>query len=105
MNQSIYCFTSRSRIVHLYGDVTIAGDGQQNLEAYARYSGSLSREGFLSCHISYASVFPVSSEGQPPFNRLLQLASGCRGPILTKIFMGSHSVASYDTQGGVEDLF
>jgi hypothetical protein len=27
----IYCFTSRSRIFHLYGDVTIAGEGLQNL--------------------------------------------------------------------------
>jgi hypothetical protein len=26
-----YCFTSRSRIFHLYGDVTIAGEGLQNL--------------------------------------------------------------------------
>jgi hypothetical protein len=26
-----YCFTSRSRIFHLYGDVTIAGEGMQNL--------------------------------------------------------------------------
>jgi hypothetical protein len=25
----IYCFTSRSRIFHLYGDVTIAGEGLQ----------------------------------------------------------------------------
>jgi hypothetical protein len=27
----IYCFTSRSRIFPLYGDVTIAGEGLQNL--------------------------------------------------------------------------
>jgi hypothetical protein len=26
-----YSFTSRSRIFHLYGDVTIAGEGLQNL--------------------------------------------------------------------------
>jgi hypothetical protein len=26
----IYVFTSRSRIFHLYGDVTIAGEGLQN---------------------------------------------------------------------------
>jgi hypothetical protein len=25
----VYCFTSRSRIFHLYGDVTIAGEGLQ----------------------------------------------------------------------------
>ena len=28
----IYGFTSRSRIFHLHGDVTIAGEGQQNLD-------------------------------------------------------------------------
>jgi hypothetical protein len=27
----IYCFTSRSRIFHLYGEVTIGGEGLQNL--------------------------------------------------------------------------
>jgi hypothetical protein len=27
----IYGFTSRSRILHLYGDVTIAGEGLQNM--------------------------------------------------------------------------
>jgi hypothetical protein len=27
----VYGFTSRSRIFHLYGDVTIAGEGLQNL--------------------------------------------------------------------------
>jgi hypothetical protein len=27
----VYCFTSRTRIFHLYGDVTIAGEGLQNL--------------------------------------------------------------------------
>jgi hypothetical protein len=27
----IYCFTSRSRLFHFYGDVTITGDGLQNL--------------------------------------------------------------------------
>ena len=28
---NIYGFTSRSRILHVYGDVTIAGEGLQNL--------------------------------------------------------------------------
>jgi hypothetical protein len=27
----IYCFTSRSRIFHLFGDVTIIGEGLQNV--------------------------------------------------------------------------
>jgi hypothetical protein len=68
----IYCFTSCSRIFHLYGDFTITGDGHQTV-AYDRRSGPLNREGSLSWH--GASVFPVSSEG---------------------LF---HSFASYDTKG------
>jgi hypothetical protein len=31
----IYCVTSRSRIFHLYGDVTITGEGLQNLGLYS----------------------------------------------------------------------
>jgi hypothetical protein len=31
----IYGFTSRSRILHLYGDVTIAGEGLQNFGLYS----------------------------------------------------------------------
>jgi hypothetical protein len=27
----IYCFMSRSRIFHLYGNITITGEGLQNL--------------------------------------------------------------------------
>jgi hypothetical protein len=43
----IYCSTSRTRIFHLYGDLTITGEGLQNL---GLYSAPLSREGALSCH-------------------------------------------------------
>jgi hypothetical protein len=39
-------FTPRSRIVHLYGGVTITGKGVQNL-AIGLCSGPLSREGFF----------------------------------------------------------
>jgi hypothetical protein len=38
----IYCFTSRWRIFHLYGDVTIAGEGLQNLGLCSAL-GALSR--------------------------------------------------------------
>jgi hypothetical protein len=40
-----------------------------------------------------------------PFSRLLRHTRGCGGSILTRTLMGPHSVASYDTQGGAEDLF
>jgi hypothetical protein len=32
----MYGFTSRSRIFHLYGDITIAGEGQENLGLCSR---------------------------------------------------------------------
>jgi hypothetical protein len=39
------CFTYCSKISHLYGDVTITGEGLQNLDQC-----SALREGSLSCH-------------------------------------------------------
>jgi hypothetical protein len=76
-------FTSRSRIFHLYGDVTIAGEGLQNLGLCSALRAFEQGGIFIVPHLLWhgASVFPVSSEGPP------------------------HLVASYDTQGGVEDLF
>ena len=38
-------FRSQSRIFHLFGDVTFAGEGLQ-ISTYARHVLSLSREGF-----------------------------------------------------------
>jgi hypothetical protein len=58
----IYCFTSRSRIFHFYGDVAIAGEDLQNLGLR-----SALREGSLSCHACYDMwylFFLVSSEDQ-----------------------------------------
>jgi hypothetical protein len=40
-----------------------------------------------------------------PFCRLLRHTRGCGKSILTRILTGPLSVASYDTQGDVEDLF
>jgi hypothetical protein len=88
----LYGFTSRSRLFHLCGDVTIAGEGLKKL-GLARRSGPLSREGSLSCNTCYvrhgASVFPVSSEDRP-FNRLLRHMKGCGGYILTRILKRSN---------------
>jgi hypothetical protein len=79
----IYGFTSRSRIFHLYGDVTIAGEGLQNLGLCSALRAFEQGGIFIVPHLLWhgASVFPVSSEGPP------------------------HLVASYDTRGDVEDLF
>ena len=42
-------FSSHWRMFHLYGNVTIAGDGRQ-VSTYDRHSWSLSSEGSLACH-------------------------------------------------------
>ena len=79
----IYCFTSRPRIFHLYGDVTITGEGLQNLGLCSALRAFKQGGIFIVPHLLWhgASVFPVSSEGPP------------------------HSVAFYDALGDVEDLF
>jgi hypothetical protein len=83
----IYDFTSCWRIFHLYEDINITmitRERLQNLGLYARHSGSFEQgEIFIMPHLLWhgTSVFLVSSEGLP------------------------HSVASYDTHGGFEDLF
>ena len=45
----VWGFSSRSRIFHSYGDVTITGERLQIL-TYARHSWPLSSEGSLACH-------------------------------------------------------
>jgi hypothetical protein len=79
----VYCFTSRSRIFHLYGDITITGEGLQNLGLCSALRAFEQGKIFIVPHLlrHRASVFPVSSKGPP------------------------HSIASYDTQGDVENLF
>jgi hypothetical protein len=79
----LYCFTSRSRVFHLYGDVTIVCEGLQNLGLCSALRTFEQGGGSLSCHTCWerTSVFPVSSKGP------------------------SHSVASYDTHMGAEKLF
>jgi hypothetical protein len=79
----IYGFTLRSRIFHFYGDVTIAGEGLQNLGLCSALRAFVQGGVFIVSHLLWheASVFPVSSEGPP------------------------NLVASNDTRGDVEDLF
>jgi hypothetical protein len=78
----IYGFTSRSRMFHLYGDVTIANGGLQNLGLCSALM-AFEQEGiFIVLHLLWhgTSVFPVSFEGS------------------------SHSVASYDTHEDADYL-
>jgi hypothetical protein len=64
----IYSFTSRSRIfLHLYGDITIAGEGLQNLSLCSALRAFQQRGIFIIPHLLWHGtlVFPVSSEGLP----------------------------------------
>jgi hypothetical protein len=55
---------------------------------------------FIVPHLLWhgTSIFPVLSEGPPPFSRCFRHSRGCWWPILTRILMGPHSFASLDTQ-------
>jgi hypothetical protein len=68
---------------HLYGDVTIAGEGLQNLGLCSVLKAFEQGGIFIVTHLMWHGtlVFQVSSEGPP------------------------QSVASYDTHVDVEDLF
>jgi hypothetical protein len=59
----MYGFTSRSRLFHLYGDVTIAGEGLLNLGLCSALR-VLSREGCLSCH-TYCDIGPWFFRSRP----------------------------------------
>jgi hypothetical protein len=124
----IYCFTSHSRIFHLYGDVTITGEGLQNL-GLCSASGPLSREGSLSCHTccdtgpwffrSHPKVRPILSPftthkgmwriysypdpHESPFYRLLRHTRGCGGPIRSQILTDTLPFEDFLTKGGSTD--
>jgi hypothetical protein len=68
---------------NIYGDVTTAGEGLQNLGLCSALRALEQGGIFIVPHLLRhgTSVLPVSSEGPP------------------------HLVASYDTRGDVEDLF
>jgi hypothetical protein len=63
----IYSLTSRSRIFHLYEDITIASEGLQNLGLCSAL-GAFEQGGiFIVQHLLWhrALVFPISSKGLP----------------------------------------
>jgi hypothetical protein len=43
----VYGFTSRSRIIHIYGDVAIAGEGLQNIGLCSALRAFEQRETFI----------------------------------------------------------
>jgi hypothetical protein len=105
----IYCFTSRSRIFHLYGDITITGERLQNLGLCSALRAFEQRGIFIVPHLlwhgprffrSHPKDHPIQSpltthEGMcriysnadphgSPISRLLRHTRGCGGPILTR---------------------
>jgi hypothetical protein len=64
----IYGFTSRLRIFHLYGDVTIAGEGLQNLGLCSALRAFEQGGIFIVPHLLWqgTSVYTVSSERPVP---------------------------------------
>jgi hypothetical protein len=78
-----YGFTSRSRIFLLHRDVTITGEGLQNSGLYSALRAFDQGGIFIVPHLLW--------HGTSVFSGLIRRTV--------------HSVASYDTQGDVEDLF
>jgi hypothetical protein len=86
----IYClnFTSHSRIFHLYGDVTFAGEGLQNLGLCSALRVFEQGEIFIVPHLLWhgTSVFQSGLiRRTTQFSRLLRHVWGCGGSILTRI--------------------
>ena len=87
----------------LYGDVTIAGEGLQNLGLCSALRAFEQGGIFIVPHLLWqgTSVFPVSSEGTPQ-----SVASYDTWEDVEDVFQpGSSRVAFYHTQGDVENLF
>jgi hypothetical protein len=81
----IYCFTFGPKFFHIYwkSPITITGEGLQNLGLCSAIKAFVQGEIFIMPHLKHgASVFLVSSEGPPHL-----------------------VIATYNTQGDVEDLF
>jgi hypothetical protein len=92
----IYRFTSRSRIFHLYGDVTVTGEGWRA----AKFRPMLSAQGLWGGRDLYRATPAVTQDlgfssliqKTAPFSHLLRHAWGCGGPILTQILMGAEVI-------------
>jgi hypothetical protein len=82
----IYCFTSRSRIFHWYGDVTIAGEGLQKLGLCSALRVFEQGGIFIVPHLLWhgTSGFPVIWM-TVPLSRLLRHTRGNGESILIRI--------------------
>jgi hypothetical protein len=86
----IYGFTSRSRIFHLYRDVTIAGEELQNLGLCSALR-AFEQEGILIVPHLLDLGFPVSFEGPPHSVASYRHTRGYREFILTWVLTGKYS--------------
>lgn len=91
------CFTSKSRIFSLYGDVTIDNDWLQNLGLYYLWSYDLWERGiFIMPQLLWneTSVFAVSLKLPPRFSHNNKtISTKFKGCILTRIPMGPFLVS------------
>jgi hypothetical protein len=88
----IYSFMSCSRIFLLYGDVTIASEGLQNLGLCSAFR-AFEQGGILIVPQIYCDtgpLFPGLIQRTAPFSRLIRLTRGCGGSIVTQIHTGLH---------------
>jgi hypothetical protein len=83
----IYGFTSLSRIFHLYGDVTIAGEGLPNLGLCSALRVFEQGGIFIVPHLLDLG-FSGLIRRTAPFSCLLRNTRGCGGSILTRILTG-----------------
>jgi hypothetical protein len=84
----MYSFTSCSRIFHLYGDVTIAGEGLQNLGLCSALRAFEQGGIFIVTHLCDTGPrFFGLIRRNAPFSHLLRHMRGCGGSILTRILM------------------
>jgi hypothetical protein len=92
----IYGFTSRSRIFLLYGDVTIAGEGLQNLGLCSALRAFVQGGIFIMPHLQATVTRGLGFSGfirwTVPFSRLLRHTRGCGGSILTRILTRLYKV-------------
>jgi hypothetical protein len=86
----VYGFMSRSRIFHLYGNITIEGERLQNL-GLCSVLRAFEQEGIFIVSLLLwhgTSIFSVLIRRTAPFSRLLWHTRGCVGSILTQILKG-----------------
>jgi hypothetical protein len=85
-----YGFTSRSRIFHLYGNVTITGEGLHNLGLCSPVMALEQGRIFFGATPAVTQDFGFSGliRRTAPFSRLLRLTKGYGGSFLTWIITG-----------------